>query len=129
MKEILIDTLINALPELVAIFMGVLAAVVSRWLIPLIKDNTTKNQLEAIDIFVTALVQSAQRLDKTGKLENITKKDYVMNKLNEFIAQNKYKFTEDQLDDIRRAAVLALENAEKIVSDGKDELLGEEDKQ
>mgnify|MGYP004673818367 FL=1 len=67
-------------------------------------------------------VASAQRLDRSGKLNDLTKKEYVMEKLMEKIKELNYDFTEEQLDNIRRSVVYALEQTEEIIADTADSL-------
>lgn len=125
MKETLINSLIEYMPTIIQIVFGLLSAIITVKVVPLIKANFTKSQLDEIAIWTKFLVESAQRLDKSGKLSEITKKEYVMDKLIAYIEETGYSFTEDQLNDIRRSAVLALENAEALVSSTVTEISGE----
>lgn len=126
MKDIIIDTCIGYLPQFVELVLTVVAIVVTKKLIPLIKTKINHSQMNEIAEWTEVLVESAQRLDKSGKLENMTKKEYVMEKLMAHVEELGYDFTDSQLDDIRRAAVLALENIEMMANSSKDQLLAED---
>lgn len=124
MKETIIVSVINCIPELVAILVAILSAFVYKKLIPFINAkldekniDITAKQLDDVKEWIAILVDSAYRLDKSGKLQNITKKEYVTEKIIEYVSKSDYKFTEEQLDDIRRAAVVALEQTEIAISD------------
>ncbi|MEY8365732.1 phage holin, LLH family [Anaerovoracaceae bacterium 41-7] len=123
MKEIFIDAFISYLPELIGLFFLVLSSIVTKKVLPLVKIKLSQSQLEEISVWTEVLVESAQRLDKSGKLNGITKKEYVMQRLMEHVESLNYNFTDAQLDDIRRSAVLALENIEKIATDTKADLI------
>lgn len=126
MKDIIINSFIEYLPELIGLVFTVLSLIVTKKVIPLLKTKISQSQMEEIAEWTKVLVESAQRLDKSGKLENITKKEYVMEKLMAHVKDLGYAFSDDQLDDIRRAAVLALENVEKLADTTKEELLAED---
>lgn len=126
MKEILINSLVEYLPELIGLIFTILSLVVTKKIVPLLKTKISKSQMEEIAEWTKVLVESAQRLDKSGKLENITKKEYVMKKLMAHVSDLGYDFSDDQLDDIRRSAVLALENVEKLADTTKEELLNDD---
>ena len=126
MKEILVNSLIEYLPELIGLVFTILSLVVTKKIIPLVKTKISSSQMAEIAEWTKVLVESAQRLDKSGKLENVTKKEYVMEKLMAHVKDLGYDFTDDQLDDIRRSAVLALENVEKLADTTKEELLTED---
>lgn len=126
MKEILINSLVEYLPELIGLVFTILSLVVTKKIVPLLKIKISKSQMEEIAEWTKVLVESAQRLDKSGKLENITKKEYVMEKLMAHVNDLGYDFSDDQLDDIRRSAVLVLENVEKLADTTKEELLTED---
>lgn len=124
MRETIIVSIINCIPELVAILVAILSAFIYKKLIPFINAKLdeknieiTSKQLEDVKEWIAILVDSAYRLDKSGKLQNITKKEYVTEKIIEYVAKSNYNFTDDQLDDIRRAAVVALEQTEAAIGD------------
>ena len=117
MKEIIIDSVIQYLPYFIGFVFTIITGVVSKNAIPVLTTTKNAKMLAEVIEFAKVLVESAQRLDKTGKLIEITKKDYVMQQLNDYIEEKGYEFTEEQLDNIRRAAVLALEQTEAIVND------------
>ena len=124
MRETIIVSIINCIPELVAILVAILSAFIYKKLIPFINAKLdeknieiTSKQLEDVNEWIAILVDSAYRLDKSGKLQNITKKEYVTKKIIEYVAKSNYNFTDDQLDDIRRAAVVALEQTEAAIGD------------
>ena len=48
-----------------------------------------------------------------------------MNELNNYIANKGYQFTDEQLQNIRRAAVLTLENTEALINQAKTGLKGD----
>lgn len=125
MKEIIIDVFIANLPQIVDVLFLILAYIVTRKLIPLIKTKIDENKLNDILHWCQVFVESAQRLDKSGKLEGLSKKEYVMNELNNYIANKGYQFTDEQLQNIRRAAVLTLENTEALINQAKTGLKGD----
>ena len=117
MREVFIDAIIANLPEIISIFFAVLGAIITKKIIPVLTTANNAQKLNEVIQIAEILVESAYRLDKSGRLENITKKEYVMSELDKYIEEKKYRFTESQLDNIRRAAVVALEQTEVIVSD------------
>ena len=125
MKEIIIDVFIANLPQIVDVLFLILAYIVTRKLIPLIKTKIDENKLNEILHWCQVFVESAQRLDKSGKLEGLSKKEYVMNELNNYIANKGYQFTDEQLQNIRRAAVLTLEHTEALINQAKTDLKGD----
>ena len=125
MKEIIIDVFIANLPQIVDVLFLILAYIVTRKLIPLIKTKIDENKLNEILHWCQVFVESAQRLDKSGKLEGLSKKEYVMNELNNYIANKGYQFTDEQLQNIRRAAVLTLENTEALINQATIDLKGD----
>ena len=125
MKEIIIDAFIANLPQIVDVLFLILAYIVTRKLIPLIKTKIDENKLNEILRWCQVFVESAQRLDKSGKLEGLSKKEYVMNELNNYITNKGYQFTDEQLQNIRRAAVLTLENTEALINQAKTDLKGD----
>ena len=125
MKEIIIDVFIANLPQIIDALFLILAYIVTRKLIPLIKTKIDENKLNDILHWCQVFVESAQRLDKSGKLEGLSKKEYVMNELNNYIANKGYQFTDEQLQNIRRAAVLTLENTEALINQAKTGLKGD----
>ena len=125
MKEIITDVFVANLPQIVDTLFLILAYIVTRKLIPLIKTKIDENKLNDILHWCQVFVESAQRLDKSGKLEGLSKKEYVMNELNNYIANKGYQFTDEQLQNIRRAAVLTLENTEALINQAKTGLKGD----
>ena len=125
MKEIITDVFIANLPQIVDVLFLILAYIVTRKLIPLIKTKIDENKLNDILHWCQVFVESAQRLDKSGKLEGLSKKEYVMNELNNYIANKGYQFTDEQLQNIRRAAVLTLENTEALINQATIDLKGD----
>ena len=117
MKEIMIDSVLQYLPYLIGFVFTIITGIVGKKAIPVLTTTKNAKMLTEVIEFAKILVDSAQRLDNTGKLIDITKKDYVMQQLNNYIEEKGYKFTEEQLDNIRRAAVLALEQTEAIIND------------
>ena len=117
MREVFIDAIIANLPEIISIFFAVLGAIITKKIIPVLTTANNAQKLNEVIQIAEILVESAYRLDKSGRLENITKKEYVMSELDKYIEEKKYRFTESQLDNIRRAAVVALEQTEVIISD------------
>lgn len=122
MKEILIGSVIEYLPYLISFIFTVIAGIVTKKVIPVLTTTKNAKMLAEVIEFAKVLVDSAQRLSKTGKLLETTKKDYVMQQLNDYIEEKGYEFTEEQLDNIRRAAVLALEQTEAIVNDAMQQI-------
>ena len=117
MKEIIIDSVLQYLPYFIGFIFTIITGVVSKQAIPVLTTTKNAKMLAEVIEFAKILVDSAQRLDKTGKLIEVTKKDYVMQQLNDYIKEKGYEFTEEQLDNIRRSAVLALEQTEAIIND------------
>ena len=122
MKEIMIDSILQYLPYLIGFIFTVITGIMTNKVIPVLTTTKNAKMLAEVIEFAKILVDSAQRLDKTGKLLEITKKDYVMQQLNDYIEEKGYEFTEEQLDNIRRAAVLALEQTEAIVNDAMQQI-------
>ena len=117
MKEIFVDVILANLPEIPYIIFALLSAIVTKKILPLITTAKNAKRLGEVISYAQVLVDSAYRLDKAGKLVEITKKEYVMEQLNIYIIDKGYQFTPEQLDNIRRAAVVALEQTEQIVTD------------
>lgn len=124
-----IDIVIQCLPELTSLLVAIIGAVIGKKIIPLIsakneKENLdiTAKQISAVKEWIEILVVSAQRLDKSGNLGDLTKKEYVAERITEYISKCGYGFTSEQLDDIRRSAVYLLEQSEYILSDVNDQL-------
>lgn len=135
MENIIINNLIGCIPYAVDVIFAVIGLLVYKKLIPYIKSKYSQNeiknfqeQLNVVIQWAKIFVDSAQRLDSTGKLTevfNMTKKEYVMDKLIAQIKNLNYDFTEDQLDEIRRSTVLILEQSEKLIDNTANELTGE----
>lgn len=124
-----IDIVIQCLPELTSLLVAIIGAVIGKKIVPLIsakneKENLdiTAKQISAVKEWIEILVASAQRLDKSGNLGDLTKKEYVAERITEYISKCGYGFTSEQLDDIRRSAVYLLEQSEYILSDVNDQL-------
>lgn len=132
MQDAFVNALIEVLPIIVKLVFTVIGVIVTNKIVPYIiektkanKALTTKEQLEIVKQWTQVFVDSAQRLDKSGKLAeltNLTKKEYVMDKLMEKIGELDYKFTEDQLDQIRRSVVYALDQAEALLDQTKQDI-------
>lgn len=129
MSAALINLLITYLPYIVEILFAVLSTVIAVKLLPYLRSklsqsdlNNIEKQLGIIMDWAEVFVASAQRLDRSGKLNDLTKKEYVMEKLMEKIKELNYNFTEEQLDNIRRSVVYALEQTEEIIADTADSL-------
>lgn len=127
MQNLIIDSIIHCIPYIIDIFFAIIGFLVYRKLIPYIRSKYSQSEIqnfqEQFDIvmqWTKIFVESAQRLDASGKLSeviNMTKKEYVMEKLMAQIKSLNYSFTEEQLDEIRRSAVLILEQSEKLIKD------------
>lgn len=132
MENAIINAFIENLPLIMKIIFTILGVIVTNKLVPFIATKTQNNkaqtvaqQLETIMEWASVFVDSAQRLDKSGKLAeltNLTKKEYVMDKLMAKIKELDYDFTEDQLDQIRRSVVYALEQTEAMIEQTKQEV-------
>lgn len=132
MENAMINAFIENLPLIMKIIFTILGVIVTNKLVPFIATKTQSNkaqtvaqQLETIMEWASVFVDSAQRLDKSGKLAeltNLTKKEYVMDKLMAKIKELDYDFTEDQLDQIRRSVVYALEQTEAMIEQTKQEV-------
>lgn len=122
--NLMINVIIECLPEISVLIMSLVSALIGKKIVPLIasklhKSNIeiTKEQLMDIQEWMRIFVNSAQRLDKAGNLDGVTKKEYVTNKIMIYVEQSGYIFTQEQLDDIRRSAVYLLEQSEAIIKD------------
>lgn len=120
-----INLIIDNLPEIATIIMAIVFTIFIRKFLPSLKSSLDDNQLKIIRQWAEFLVESAERLEISNKLSEVTKKEYVMDKLMELVSENGYDFTEDQLDDIRRAAVIIYENTYKMAELTVDTLLEE----
>lgn len=118
-----IDVVISALPEIASLVMTIAVAVFSIKFLPFLKNSSEDSQIKIIKQWAEFLVESAERLGLSNKIGDLTKKEYVMNKLMDIVEKNGYVFTEDQLDDIRRAAVIVYENTYKMADLTIDTLL------
>ena len=68
MKEIITDVFIANLPQIVDALFLILAYIVTRKIIPLIKTKIDENKLNKILHCFQVFIESAQRLYKSGKL-------------------------------------------------------------
>lgn len=116
------DIVLEYLPDLLKVFFAIITAIITKKVAPVLTTAKNAKRLQEIIDFSKVLVDSAQRLDKAGKLAELTKKEYVMQQLYDYIEEKGYEFTEDQLDNIRRAAVFALEQTEQILTDTMDQI-------
>lgn len=125
MENAMMSALIECLPLILKIIFTVLGVIVTKKVVPFLiektnndKAKTIQQQLETVIEWAKIFVDSAQRLDTSGKLAqitNLTKKDYVMEKLMAKISELNYNFTEEQLDEIRRSVVYALNQTEALI--------------
>lgn len=132
MQNVIMESVIKCVPYIIDILFAVLGLLVYTKIIPYIKSKYSQSeiqnfqqQFDVVMQWAKILVESAQRLDASGKLQeviNMTKKEYVMDKLMEQIKALGYNFTEEQLDEIRRSAVLLLEQSEKLLKDASAEI-------
>lgn len=139
MQDAFVNALIESLPIIVKLVFTVIGVIVTNKIVPYIVEKTkankaltAKEQLEIVKQWTQVFVDSAQRLDKSGKLSeltNLTKKEYVMNKLMIKISELDYKFSEDQLDQIRRSVVYALDQAESLINQTKQDIEDQTDEQ
>lgn len=116
------NIILEYLPDLLKVFFAIITAIITKKVVPVLTTAKNAKRLKEIIDLAKVLVDSAQRLDKAGKLVEITKKDYVMQQLYDYIEEKGYDFTEEQLDNIRRAAVFALEQTEQILTDTMDQI-------
>lgn len=116
------NIILEYLPDLLKVFFAIITAIITKKVVPVLTTAKNAKRLQEIIDFSKVLVDSAQRLDKAGKLAELTKKEYVMQQLYDYIEEKGYEFTEDQLDNIRRAAVFALEQTEQILTDTMDQI-------
>lgn len=107
--------IIDILPEVASLVMAIVLIIFTKKILPLFKTNSDDSQIKTVKQWANFFVESAERLELAGKLNDVTKKEYVMNKLIEVVAMNGYTFTEEQLDDIRRAAVIVYESTYGMV--------------
>lgn len=125
MENAMMSALIECLPLMLKIIFTVLGVIITKKVVPFLiektnndKAKTIQQQLETVIEWAKIFVDSAQRLDTSGKLAqitNLTKKDYVMEKLMAKISELNYNFTEEQLDEIRRSVVYALNQTEALI--------------
>lgn len=125
MENAMMGALIECLPLIMKIIFTVLGVIITKKVVPFLiektnndKAKTIQQQLETVIEWAKIFVDSAQRLDTSGKLAKITdltKKDYVMEKLMTKIGELNYNFTEEQLDEIRRSVVYALNQTEALI--------------
>ena len=125
MENAMTSALIECLPLILKIIFTVLGVIITKKVVPFLiektnndKAKTIQQQLETVIEWAKIFVDSAQRLDTSGKLAqitNLTKKDYVMEKLMAKISELNYNFTEEQLDEIRRSVVYALNQTEALI--------------
>ncbi|MGF6375120.1 putative Holliday junction resolvase-like endonuclease [Clostridiales Family XIII bacterium PM5-7] len=110
MKDILLEVFVVHFADVIALFLVTVVVALIGKLMGVLKTKLTSEQLEHIKKWAKILVESAQRLEESGGLNNTTKKELVMNQLMELVESSKFKFTEAQIDAIRRAAVVSMEN-------------------
>ena len=120
-----INLIISSLPEIATLIMAIVLIIFTKKIVPILKNDLDEKQIKIVRQWAEFLVESAERLEISDKLNEISKKEYVMNKLMEIVAENGYQFTEDQLNDIRRAAVIIYENTYKMAEITIDTLLDE----
>lgn len=120
-----INLIISNLPEIATLIMAIVLIIFTKKIVPILKNDLDEKQIKIIRQWAKFLVESAERLEISDKLNEVSKKEYVMNKLMEIVAENGYQFTEDQLNDIRRAAVIIYENTYKMAEITIDTLLDE----
>lgn len=118
-----INMIVDILPEISTLIMAIIFIIFSARFLPLLKSGADDNQIKVIKQWAEFLVESAERLEISNKINNVSKKEYVMNKLMDIVEKNGYPFTEDQLDDIRRAAVIIYENTYNMAKITVDTLL------
>ena len=130
MGDTIVDVLIECMPLIMKIIFTVLGVIVTKKIVPFLTEKTNKDkaktiqqELETVIEWAKIFVDSAQRLDMSGTLTDITnlnKKDYVMKKLMSKISELNYSFTEEQLDEIRRSVVYALDQTEMLIEQTRD---------
>jgi len=81
-----------------------IAAVMSAFVIPLIKSKTTEGQQKQINEWVKIAVVAAEQLRNSGKIKD--KKEYVL----EFLADNGITVEEESVNALIEAAVYQLKN-------------------
>ena len=125
MENAMMSAFIECLPLILKVIFTALGVVITKKVVPFLiektnndKAKTIQQQLETVIEWAKIFVDSAQRLDTSGKLAqitNLTKKDYVMEKLMAKISELNYSFTKEQLDEIRRSVVYALNQTEALI--------------
>lgn len=120
----MVSEVLSVLLQLVIIIIiTVLGIVVKKYLIPWIKTQLDKNNIQitqeqwdmAVSI-ITTLVQSASRLQIAGKLSNA--KDYVLTLAKSELEAVGIQLSDEAIDNIRRAAVIEWEKALKEAENG-----------
>lgn len=81
---------------------AVVAVVITVYVIPWIKSQTTEKQREEIGAWVKIACAAAEQLYNSGQIKN--KKAYVL----QFLTQKKLKIDTDELDKLIEAAVLEI---------------------
>lgn len=95
--------------KIILALIPVIGAILTSFIIPLIKEKIETEKLAKYEYWVTMAVNAAEKLFpeiKSGE----SKKEYVVNFLNDLLNKNKVVVTEEQLNVLIEAAVNELNN-------------------
>lgn len=97
--------------EIILGLISILGLILTGVLIPLIKEKIGNEKLAKYEYWATTAVQSAEMLFKEKGMGE-TKKEYVVNFLNEMFNKNKTVITKEQIEVLIEAAVKSMKLAE-----------------
>ena len=101
-----IDLVQIDLTQIVVALIGTLAAIITRYVIPLIKAKIDAGKLEKISFWVKIAVEAAEKIYKEPGMGE-QKKEFVI----DFLNQHDILLDEQQVDVMIEAAVLQMQNA------------------
>lgn len=96
------------LTEIIVALIGLIAAIMVRYLIPYIKAKIDESKLDKIMFWVEMAVEAAEKIFKESGMGQ-QKKEFVI----EFLRQHDITLDEQQIDVVIEAAVLQMQNALK----------------
>lgn len=86
-----------------------IALVIAYYVIPLLKQAVVKINDEKLTEFINTAVWAAQQTIN----DNFNKKQYVLEKVKDWLSKNNIDITEEQIDMLIESAVLTMKNATK----------------
>lgn len=90
--------------QIILMLIPILSAIITSFVIPFIREKIGSEKLVKYEYWATQAVQAAEMLFNEKGMGK-TKKEYVVNFLNEMFNKNKIVITEEQLDILIEAAV------------------------